>query len=535
MSNITRALRMLPVFAVTGKTKYNSFDADAAIPCQDTGTRNDSTNAGGALAVTAVASVAGLVAWKDYIPVQEETGRTVPHSTDANGYFPIKLSSGNIFAQPEPPITGTLKALLQFRGTNTSTSIVDETGKAVTLAGNTQLSTTQYKWGRSSVYFDGVGDSLDVGVAADFVYGSSDFSIEFWIYQDPSQSGTSFLFEHNSGNPGSVAATITNAGVAKLYASTTGSSWDLISGAAMGTASPNTWTLFGIYRKGTNIYAFKDGVLQSTSAVGTSTLSSGAQPLRIGGPNFKGYFGGMRVITGQGLHDAAYAPNTAQFANPNATTTTPTLAQLACGLHLDGANNGTTFTDVTGKTWTAAGGTVTSTAQQKYGSASLLPGASGYISTPDHADFAMGSGNFTLSTWVYPTSDTQGFIFEQYSGVYGPFLFQRLANGAIQFLGGNGTAWDVVLTSAVGDAPLNTWTHVEVTRKGNIFRMFINGTYIAAARYTGAFQDSAVQVQLGGYTGSLQFRGYIDDFYLAKGVAYHETDFTAPTGAFNFV
>lgn len=102
MSSIVRALRTLPVYVVSSKTKYNSFDADAAVPCRDTGTLTDALNTGGALGVTQITDITGKVAWKDYIPVQEETGRTVPFSYDANGYFPIKKSGGAaIFTPPE--------------------------------------------------------------------------------------------------------------------------------------------------------------------------------------------------------------------------------------------------------------------------------------------------------------------------------------------------------------------------------------------------------------------------------------------------
>lgn len=104
MSSILRALRTLPIYVVTGKTRYNEFHPDAAVPCQDTGTSNSSTNAGGALRPTSlITDITGLVAWKDYIPVQEEAGRTVPYSYDANGYFPIKMADASaIFT---PPVT----------------------------------------------------------------------------------------------------------------------------------------------------------------------------------------------------------------------------------------------------------------------------------------------------------------------------------------------------------------------------------------------------------------------------------------------
>lgn len=70
-------------------------------------------------------------------------------------------------------------------------------------------------------------------------------------------------------------------------------------------------------------------------------------------------------------------------------------------LHFNGIDTSTTFRDESGKTWTGGGTAQLDTAQKKLGTASLLlDGNSDYISTPDHADFDVGSGDFTIDFWV---------------------------------------------------------------------------------------------------------------------------------------
>ena len=66
-------------------------------------------------------------------------------------------------------------------------------------------------------------------------------------------------------------------------------------------------------------------------------------------------------------------------------------------LHFNGANNSTTFTDESGKTWTPASAAKLSTTAPKLGSASGLftAASSDYISTPASADF-----NFRLPVSV---------------------------------------------------------------------------------------------------------------------------------------
>lgn len=73
-------------------------------------------------------------------------------------------------------------------------------------------------------------------------------------------------------------------------------------------------------------------------------------------------------------------------------------------LHFNGANDSTIFTDQKSKTWTRAGTPLIKTAQ------SLFGGASGYftgaqnITTPSHADFQFGSGNFCIEFATYFTT-----------------------------------------------------------------------------------------------------------------------------------
>ena len=81
----------------------------------------------------------------------------------------------------------------------------------------------------------------------------------------------------------------------------------------------------------------------------------------------------------------------------------PHWSNVVALLHLDGANGSATFTDQKGHTFTAGGSATLSTAQQKFGSASLvLNGSTQYITSATSADWEMGSGDFTIEMWVRP-------------------------------------------------------------------------------------------------------------------------------------
>jgi hypothetical protein len=72
-------------------------------------------------------------------------------------------------------------------------------------------------------------------------------------------------------------------------------------------------------------------------------------------------------------------------------------------LHMDGVDTCTHFLDseLTPKAVTAVGNAQIDTAQSKFGNASaLFDGAGDYLSVPDSADWAFGTGAFTIDFWT---------------------------------------------------------------------------------------------------------------------------------------
>lgn len=80
--------------------------------------------------------------------------------------------------------------------------------------------------------------------------------------------------------------------------------------------------------------------------------------------------------------------------------------QVAALLHFDGVNGSTTITDNSKNnfTITATNGAVISTAQSKFGGASVfLDGTNDYLVTPTTSAFTFGTGDFTVELWIYQT------------------------------------------------------------------------------------------------------------------------------------
>lgn len=208
-------------------------------------------------------------------------------------------------------------------------------------------------------------------------------------------------------------------------------------------------------------------------------------------------------------------------------------------LHLDGANASTVITDeILGKTWTANGGAKISTAQSKFGGASVLfNGSTDWIDTPDHADFALGSGNFTFDFWIRRAAiNSLQNIFGQNDS--------SLSTAALSIMCWVGSNNKVVIDfygtsnkelTSVGLISDTNWHHTAIVRNGNTLFLYLDGIQDSSIDVTGlTANDSSNKFAVGraGEYTSTPFNGYIDEFRFSKGVARWTTNFTPPTAPY---
>lgn len=91
--------------------------------------------------------------------------------------------------------------LIHGDGANAATCVRDESGKAVTVAGNAQISTAQSKFGGAALIFDGTGDYLSVTEIEDFngFTSSASWTVEMWVRQATNASGVLAVIGDNAG------------------------------------------------------------------------------------------------------------------------------------------------------------------------------------------------------------------------------------------------------------------------------------------------------------------------------------------------
>jgi hypothetical protein len=209
-------------------------------------------------------------------------------------------------------------------------------------------------------------------------------------------------------------------------------------------------------------------------------------------------------------------------------------------LHFDGANNSTTFTDSSSYAHavTAADNAVISTTQSKFGGASgYFDGDGDGVTVPDGAEFAFGSGNFTIEAWVWPinASTAVGGIYGQRQGGsgdgYGIVLY--VLNGSTHLVvSESGTDWNINFS---GEVPVvsGEWSHIALVRNGNNWTVYVNGVVSQTINSSIAVHDANGSPSAGnaGFAGQY-FYGYIDDLRVTKGVARYTAPFTPPDAPF---
>lgn len=154
--------------------------------------------------------------------------------------------------------------LIHFDGTNGSTVITDEMGHSATAYGNAKISTSDPKFGTGSLLLDGSGDYVLVADSADFVLGSDDFTIDFWIKlpSDFTSANRFCIFSHytNTSSNYMLAEVLGNR---LSFAAKSGGS-DIMNFSTY-TLSWTTgiWYHIAFVRSGSTLKIYRDGVSQA--------------------------------------------------------------------------------------------------------------------------------------------------------------------------------------------------------------------------------------------------------------------------------
>jgi hypothetical protein len=335
-------------------------------------------------------------------------------------------------------------ALTHFDGADGSTSFPDAAWSpmgwrvdaiASHVASNVCLSTTQSKFGGSSLKFTGstgvLTSTIDGGE-----FGTGDFTIEFWVYMTAYGPANMRLvgYQNKSGSNSSVLLTkVTTAGkLETVYRDRSGSGISDTTGTI--TLTLNAWHHICIQRVSGTFFSHIDGVQDQavTYAADLSTVNT-TQPFALGGSisgttvgePFVGYIDELRITVGSARYGSGtWTPPSAAFQiDPMPVGFFKDTARSAVSLllHCNEADGAVLLTDASPrpKTVTLAGTAKIVGNSNPFGGSSLrFDGTSGCCGTvADHVDFRL-DGPFCIEFWAkFDDTTTNGGILHK--GYYG--------------------------------------------------------------------------------------------------------------------
>jgi hypothetical protein len=241
-------------------------------------------------------------------------GWTGSAASSINGYISnLRILKGTAlyttnFTPPTAPLAAVTNTSLLLNFTNAG--IFDNTGKNVLeTVGNAQVDTAVVKYGTGSMKFDGSGDSLSVPSNVENGIGTSDFSVEAWIYPTAAQ-GNRHITDSTSAGGLFLKTEATTVGIGRATIAT--------DNMFSFTFSPNQWYHVAFCRQGSTVYGFVDGV-QIGSGANTVNYTS-PTGLTIGNAasgtaGWIGYIDDLRITKGIARYTANFTPPAKAFPN----------------------------------------------------------------------------------------------------------------------------------------------------------------------------------------------------------------------------
>lgn len=434
----------------------------------------------------------------------------------------------NAGSDPYFNLTTLLLSTTSTNGQQNNTFLDGSTNNfTITRNGNTTQGTfspfSQTGWGGA---FNTSTTYLTVTDTANLRFGLSNFTIEAWVYRNAS-GATQTIASKGASTPTGWVFQINSAD--KLVFTDTSTS---ITGTT--SIAANTWTYVAVVRAGTGTNQTTLYVNGTSDGTGTSATNFNQTSNMLVGAdrsttNFaNGYISNLRLSNTN--RTISSTPTTSLTADSNT---------IFLGLY----NNRFQYTDSTAAfTNMSVTGTPSVQAFSPFnptsawsastvGGSGYFDGTGDYLSVPDNAAFAFGTGDFTIEMWVYwnnvsSTQTLSDFRPNATGSSISPYI-ELTSSGTLIYYVGGATR---ITTSAV---TATSWTHVALSRSGTSTKIFINGTQ-SGSTYTdsNSYVQSGATIGLNRNNGGVAFQymnGYISNFRIVKGTAVYTGNFTPPT------
>jgi hypothetical protein len=414
-----------------------------------------------------------------------------------------------------------------------------------------------------SGYFNGTSDYLSLTGNTNFVFGTGDWTVEFWFYLNSIPNQGTFFDLRGSGTslPGAFNVFGPSGALPNCFTVFNGSSHLQTSGI---TPVANTWSHIAFSKSSGTLKIFVNGV-SYYSASDSTNWSTGnnsiymARGFDAGAFYISGYISNFRAIKGTGVYTGNFTPPTlAPLTTAGSTSAASYSSTTNVNTSFAAANTSllTNFTNagIYDAAWQnnalTVGDAQASTTQYKWSPTSMkFDGTGDYLSLVNNIALDFKSSDWTIEAWVYVSTRTLNYP-SIISNNRGSFTTDSLSltnsnSDNVSYNDKFTLAWGSggFTSPSLGNAYLlvsnvtnsnNTWYYLAVVRSGTSVKIYRDGSQVASATVS-----SGAVFNLG-YNGTLigggnwdgansYFSGYIQDLRITKGVA---RTITTPTAAF---
>ena len=238
-------------------------------------------------------------------------------------------------------------------------NLTRRTARTLTATAQAQVSTAQSKFGGASARFDGSGDYVTMTASSELIFGTADFTWEFWFRTNakPTTGNGRFPILFKNNGAGTFASGQSWIGIYDRHESTGNNTFLTVwspyyfynlSGngpllRSTSTISNNTWYHVALTRSSGEFKLWLNGNNEATRTASINLENPGTtqRDIRIGmgdvvnDNSYNGWIDEVRVSS-NGRYTANFTPSAYSFTSD---------ANTLLLMHADGANASTTFTD----------------------------------------------------------------------------------------------------------------------------------------------------------------------------------------------
>ena len=382
-----------------------------------------------------------------------------------------------------------------------------------------------------SGYFDGTGDYLSAPSNSAFAFGTGNFTLECWIYvSSPSDTP---IYEGRVDGNSTLGFTLTafSSTVIRIFCGSI-----LISATVANYT--NQWTHVAVVKNSGTTTLYVNGVSGGTTAslgnltdtqplIGAGRYTSSSSPSAY----MNGYVSNFRIVKGTAVYTGAFTPST----TPLTAIANTSLLTCQSTTFIDNSTNNFTITafgnsqpsiqNPFGYTSTTTQGYTSST----IGGSGYFDGTGDYLTFPNNAVFAFGTGSYTIEFWVNGPLASDKF-----------FLSGRAAIGTMHITtGGTGSPAGTlryVGTSTIASSNVvmdNTWHHCAIVRNGSSnITLYVDGVSVGTGTDTTNYTNTTGTWYIASNDVSVPSNiptAYISDLRIVRGTALYTSNFVPPS------